>query len=796
MPTVLWLLAAVPYWIQGGSPALIEALGGRVRTSSSLTGLISAWWNPADPALQHVALPLVPVAPVARLKGSTDPLPHTPREKGLQYDYGAARHPLQQLDVIRAHEAGYIGAGVPVVMLDAGFDSTFPATRHLWVNGQIQATYDFESGDHLATPTGIWPFAVDSVVYVQDLDALSGGAVVWAWAQEADLYNRGTGGWVLALSRYTPGGWRVPLTLPGSRNAYAPRLQKRADTLRVLALEPGGVHVWWVDTAFQVLQDTAWSLNGTLLFPTFRLNGDTLTLWIWVGGEGLRRVQWKESTGALLENVLEVAESRWPLWVAHPGDWTLYRLEDTLRVLRGTTQVWAVPAVQAVAVVDGETLRVVLRGSTDVRWVDLVPGSGVVRDTLLGIPSTVVLLGIRATDARLYFRDLDRVRAMDLRTGQITDVRVGMADRVVFPSDTPLFRMRGDPDVSTEGISGHGNRMLTLLAGQWAGQWVGTAPGVVLYLARTERAKTDFEHVLEEDFWVAGMEWGLAHGARVLSSSLGYGRVSPAWYSPGDLDGQRPVSSRAASRALSRGMLVVTAMGNTSHLSVPAQGDTSLLAPADARGILAMGGVDDSDRVVAMQGFGPTADGRIKPELLAPYQAEVPDTGGYVVITRGTSVATALAAGAVAVVWQAHPDWDAAHLREVLLQTARQPEGYASPNPISGWGILQAYRAIQQEPATGATVSAAVRLLTPYPNPFRVGSHRRLVIPYEARVPGVASLWIYRLGGGRVAHFPLQALTVGRGKIIWTPPASLGRGVYRVVLQTPEGRVAKSFTVE
>ncbi|MCF6192645.1 MAG: hypothetical protein L3J76_05905, partial [Candidatus Hydrothermae bacterium] len=335
MPTVLWLLAAVPYWIQGGSPPLIEALGGRVRTSSALLHLTSAWWPESqDPRLFRTS-PLRPVAPVARLQGEPEPVRRRPEKGVQQYDYGTARHPLEQIDVIRAHEAGYLGSGVPVVMLDAGFNSTFPATRHLWRNGQVRATYDFQSGDHLATSTGVWPFAADSVVYIQDLDALSDGFVTWAWAWEPDLYNRGTGGWWVDLSRYTRTGWHVPLRLPGSRNAYAPRLIRRSDTLRIAALAPGGMHVWWVDTAFQVLRDTVWTVSGVALFPALSLSGDTLTLWVWMGGEGLRRLRWRESTGVLLENALVVAETRWPLWVDHRGAWTVYRMEDTLHAWYG-----------------------------------------------------------------------------------------------------------------------------------------------------------------------------------------------------------------------------------------------------------------------------------------------------------------------------------------------------------------------------------------------------------------------------------------------------------------------------
>ncbi|MGB9590835.1 MAG: S8 family serine peptidase, partial [Candidatus Hydrothermia bacterium] len=221
----------------------------------------------------------------------------------------------------------------------------------------------------------------------------------------------------------------------------------------------------------------------------------------------------------------------------------------------------------------------------------------------------------------------------------------------------------------------HGTKILSVIAGLSEKTLVGTAPGCDLLLAKCEKVVTaqggGFENLVEEDFWVEALEWVARHRGKIVNSSLGYRN----WYYDSDMDGKTAPSSRAAGRALSENILIFNSMGNISRSGpppLPNVGDTSLSAPADAFGICAIGGVEwDSLNGVWVpsysSAYGPSADGRIKPELVAPFWAYAAadtvffgdqDTTFYL-FWSGTSFSSALAAGAAACVWQAHPSWSA-----------------------------------------------------------------------------------------------------------------------------------------
>ena len=92
----------------------------------------------------------------------------------------------------------------------------------------------------------------------------------------------------------------------------------------------------------------------------------------------------------------------------------------------------------------------------------------------------------------------------------------------------------------------------------------------------------------------------------------------------------------------------------------------SLATPADARGALTVGAVDVHDRTLQpYSSYGPTEDGRGKPELLGPDGVSV---GVYAPEAFfGTSAAAPHVAGAAALIWSAHPEFDADDVRVSLL---------------------------------------------------------------------------------------------------------------------------------
>jgi len=758
---ILFLLG-IPYWFTGPSPEGVEARGGRVRTVLADT-FFSAWVPANFSALQNQML-----QPVRRGRFQVD----GQEVQTKDFPYGEGRAVLEQIRVVEAHKAGFTGGGVRVAVLDAGFDPTYPGIAHLFRNGQVKATYDFQSGDFLLVDTLTWPFFTGTRFYIQDFDITPDGYGVFTGATEDELNRVPEGGWRLYLFAFTGSAWMSPIELaPGTRDWFAPRILRRGDTLWVVANRPG--ERWFFRIS---LHDTlSVSELGPFFFPNLERRGDTLLLW-GVDPAGRRAVE-RRRTSDLTRIALETYGVLPPgIRSACVGETTRVLSGDSLVIFAGSVQDTVLRGVEHL-VCAGRAYAYVQNGILRVAGANRGPVGG----RPVGLEGDTVAV---ATPVAL----------LALTSGGVDTLLYGQVDKALRRGGRWWLRRRGDPDVTPEReITQHGSRMLSLIAGYAPGRWVGVAPGVEVVLARTERATEEFEHQVEEDFWVAGLFWAAAWGSRILSSSLGYGRASSGtWYSPADMDGITPVSSRVASAAARAfNLLVVTAMGNIPHSVLPPGGDTSLVAPADARDIVAVGGVDGNNRPVLNMGLGPTADGRNKPEVLAPYTATVPGPEGDLTIS-GTSVSTALTAGVAALVLEAHPELTALELRDRLLRTARPVEGYTVPNPITGWGIVQAWPALEGAPASSLPV---LELEVPYPHPVPGDRPVRVVFPYRSDAPRLARLYIFRLDGRSVVRLTDLILQVGRGEIVWSSPGDLSRGVYWAVLVGPDVRARRMFLV-
>ena len=281
----------------------------------------------------------------------------------------------------------------------------------------------------------------------------------------------------------------------------------------------------------------------------------------------------------------------------------------------------------------------------------------------------------------------------------------------------------------------HGLSCLSAIAATADGSLYGTAYKASFILLRTEDAAT--EKQTEEANWLFGAEYADSAGVDVISSSLGYTQFDDAStsYSYLDMNGKTALSSRAAQIATETGMVVVVAAGN--------EGNSSwhyLSAPSDAVSVLAIGAVTQAGQRASFSSFGPSIDGRVKPDLDARGQGTVVGIpNGQVVTGNGTSFATPLIAGLATGFWQSRPRLTASQVTEALRRSGSQ---YAMSDNQLGYGIPNFERA--------SILSDRFNQLFIYPNPFT--DSQSLTVQW----------------GEIEANMPLDAtLTNLTGRVVW-----------------------------
>lgn len=229
--------------------------------------------------------------------------------------------------------------------------------------------------------------------------------------------------------------------------------------------------------------------------------------------------------------------------------------------------------------------------------------------------------------------------------------------------------------------SSNGTQTFSDIAGFIDNQFVGTAPDASYYLFRTEDIATEGPH--EEAFWVEAAERADSLGVDVINTSLGYsnGFDNPTYeYTTADMDGQTTFISRGANIAFEKGMLLVSSAGNSGNSSWGI-----ITAPGDAPGVLTVGAVNASGNYVSFSSRGPTADNRIKPDVMARGSAAAVILSNNVVSSsNGTSFSSPIMAGAVTCLWQAFPDKTNAEIMQLIRESSSL---YDAPTNQLGYGI-------------------------------------------------------------------------------------------------------------
>jgi hypothetical protein len=180
-------------------------------------------------------------------------------------------------------------------------------------------------------------------------------------------------------------------------------------------------------------------------------------------------------------------------------------------------------------------------------------------------------------------------------------------------------------------------------------------------------------------------------------------------YSQDQLDGRTSVMSQGLNVAAANGLHVCQGAGNSGHDTDPQT--STLVPPADAFRAITVGAVDASGVIAIFSSDGPTADGRLKPELLTRgvnVRTVSPADDTAVVGSNGTSFATPLAAGVAACLVQAHPTWTVDQLRTQLFLNADRYVTLGGPDPLSvlGFGIADALASLDEDCNDNATADA------------------------------------------------------------------------------------------
>ena len=253
---------------------------------------------------------------------------------------------------------------------------------------------------------------------------------------------------------------------------------------------------------------------------------------------------------------------------------------------------------------------------------------------------------------------------------------LGSAD-FVYPRSENIFKE-----------TDHGTMVLSTMATDEPDLFIGTAPEASYWLLRTEESQT--ETPAEEDFWAAAVEFADSAGVDVISSSLGYHDFNEPTmnYRYRQLDGRSTLISRTASMLADKGIILVNSAGNDGMGTWK-----KINVPADAHNILTIGAVSANKQNAAFSAIGPTADGRIKPDLMALGSPTSVITGrGVISKDIGTSFATPVVAGLVACLWQAFPQLSA---KQIIEQVRQCGDNADYPDNIFGYGIPDFSKAYQ-----------------------------------------------------------------------------------------------------
>jgi len=344
------------------------------------------------------------------------------------------------------------------------------------------------------------------------------------------------------------------------------------------------------------------------------------------------------------------------------------------------------------------------------------------------------------------------------------------------------FTDSGSGGVATIDDFGHGTWVSGIIAATWNGGAITTETGCVMG-STTGMAGLAGGTVIMPikvldctgsgpgDAIVAGINYAVAHGAKVLSMSLG-----------GVAD---PLEQEAINNALTAGCVIVASSGNESDLP---NSLAQLDYPAGYPGVIAVGASDQNDHVAFYSNGGEGLDGKLL-DLVAPGGIDAPNPsssfstnasecifstfvcplpnaavtgGGFMVfgpgagtdsnygLAAGTSGATPFVSATAALLFSLNPTWTNTQVIQQIINNTDSLDGNSGWNSESGYGRLNVYKALSSSLGAGQTTTY-VKIFNS-PNPFYVDDQLYTNITLVMNQPESVELTIYDTSGEMVLH--------------------------------------------
>lgn len=314
------------------------------------------------------------------------------------------------------------------------------------------------------------------------------------------------------------------------------------------------------------------------------------------------------------------------------------------------------------------------------------------RDSLLSIQPTLTE-GIYGTASeQIKISEGDKLHAAGF-TGQgmtiaVIDAGFHNVDTIASFKQTNIIGVKDfvRPDADIYAESNHGTHVLSCIGMNQPHMMVGTAPQADFWLLRSEDEYS--EHLVEQDYWAAAIEFADSVGVDVVNTSLGYYSFDdPSMnYELRHLDGKYSLMSRQASRMASKGMILVCSAGNSGAGSWK-----KITPPADAQDVIAVGAIRKNGKLAPFSSIGNTTDGRIKPDVVAIGEStDIINTHGIQGKANGTSFASPIVCGLVTCLWQALPHYTALEIINLIRNTSNRA---AYPDNVYGYGIPNVWKA-------------------------------------------------------------------------------------------------------